>query len=80
MSVFRTTIKPLFVGQFDKDKSRIRRVEEKASKHQLKIALVKIDPATKQRQLTYCVVGFHRFEEMEQYEKEFNKVIEELKG
>ena len=78
LTVFRAAFKPLFTGILTVS-SRIKRVEEKAAKHQLKIAVLHSDPATKKNTLTHCTCNFGRHEDMANYETEFKKAIEVLK-
>ena len=79
--VFRNMIgKTLFQGQINFKFSKMRRIEEKASKHQLKIALFqKIDPATKKPKVDYLVISFSRSDELKVFEGHFNEAMEELK-
>ena len=78
LTVFRSAVKPLFTGIVTVQ-SRIKRVEEKAAKHQLKIAVLHSDPVTKKNTLTHCTCNFGRHEDMANYETEFKKAIEVLK-
>lgn len=68
------TLKPLYVGQLC-DKSKMRRVPEKAAKHQLKTAQVLTETklneqkqTEKKQVLTYCAINFAKFEDLEQFE------------
>ena len=79
LTVFRAAFKPLFTGILTVS-SRIKRVEEKAAKHQLKIAVLHSDPATKKHTLTHCTCNFSRHEDMVNYETEFKKATEALKA
>lgn len=76
--VFKTALKPLYVGQIS-DKSKFKRVEEKAAKNQVKTAQVYRDPRDSKMVLTYCTINFNKFEEMEEFEKLYKKAIDESK-
>ena len=78
LTVFRAAMKPLFSGVIS-GQSRIKRVEEKAAKHQLKIAVIMTDPASKQRLQTFCNINFARHEDMISYEEAFGSAMKLLK-
>ena len=56
----------------------MRRIEEKAMKLQLKVALVSKNPQTNKLKVDYCVVSFSRSDDMKLFEKEFNEAVEEM--
>ena len=78
LTVFTAVHKPLFTGVISIS-SRIKRVEEKAAKHQLKIAVMMKDPVTKKLIQTYCTCNFSRHEDMVAYEEEFGKAVTFIK-
>ena len=78
LTVFRAATKPLFTGVLTVT-SKSRRIEEKAAKHQLKIAVLYTEPATGKRALAHCTCNFTRHEDMASYEEEFGKAVECLK-
>ena len=66
---------PLFSGTMFKN-SKIRRVEEKAAKNQLKIAVhMRQDGKLEQ---AFAKINFMSFEDMQSFEKEFNQAITKL--
>jgi len=67
----------LFTGVILKN-SKIKRVDEKASKHQLKIAVM-IKTGTK-LETSFALINFNSYEDMVAYETEFTKAIEKLQG
>ena len=71
-------MKSLFTGLIS-TQSRIKRVEEKAAKHQLKVAVIVRDPATKASVNTFYTCNFARHEDLVSYETEFGKAIAHLK-
>jgi len=74
--VFRT-IRPMYVGTLVAT-SKIRRVEEKSHKHQIKTSQVFTDPKDNKKVLSYCTINFSKFEDMETFEKEYKKAVESL--
>jgi predicted lipoprotein len=77
LTLFRSpTSRPLFTGVIMKN-SKIKRVEEKASKHQLKIAVM-IKGA--KLETSFATINFNSYEDMVAYEKEFAKAIEKLQN
>ena len=77
--VFKTALKPLYVGQLSGANSKIKRVAEKAAKNQLKTAQIYRDPKDNKMVLTFCTINFKKFEDMEEFEKLYLKAIEESK-
>ena len=78
MTLFRSpTSRPLFTGVILKN-SKIKRVDEKASKHQLKIAVM-IKTGAK-LETSFALINFNSYEDMVTYETEFTKAIEKLQG
>lgn len=69
----------MYVGQLTHN-SKIRRVEEKAAKNQVKTAQVSTFETEKVKQmvLTYCTINFAKFEDMEAFEKEYKDAVESL--
>lgn len=59
---------------------KLRKIEEKAYKNQLKIAVCQPNKETKKNQLIYCLVNFNRNDDLETFEKCFKESVEELKG
>ena len=78
--VFRNEIgKTLYQGSLSAQYSKKRRVEEKAYKQQLKIALVTKNPETKKLKVDYCIVNFQRKDDQAQFEQDFEKGLEDIK-
>lgn len=78
--VFRNLIgKNLYQGTISSKFSKKRRIEEKAMKQQLKLALVTIDQATKKMKVDYLVVSFQRSDDLKQFEKDFEEAVDTLK-
>ena len=78
--VFRNLIgKTLYQGSLHATQSKKRRIEEKAMKLQLKLALLAKDPVTKKFKIDYVVVSFSRTEELKEFEEKFDQAIENLK-
>lgn len=78
--VFRNLIgKNLYQGTINHKFSKKRRIEEKAMKLQLKLALVTIDAATKKSIVDHLVISFSRSDDLSLFEKEFEKAVETLK-
>lgn len=76
MVVYRSMIgKTLFTGVINYEKSKIRRVEEKAAKNQLKFALVYEAPQTKVKTIVFCKCNLPRQEDMANLEKHFNESL-----
>ena len=76
LTIFKSpTSRVLFTGTIFKN-SKLKRVEEKAAKHQLKIAV----HMRKEGKLesSFATINFSCFEDMEDYEKEFNSAIKKL--
>ena len=77
--VFRSLIgKTLYQASLHPTLSKKRRVEEKAMKLQLKLALLKKDPQTKKLTVDHCVVSFSRSEELKEFEEKFEEAIKKL--
>lgn len=78
--VFRNLIgKTLYQGSLNATQSKKRRVEEKAMKLQLKLALLSKDVVTKKFKVDHIVVSFSRTEELKEFEEKFEQAIENLK-
>lgn len=78
--VFRNQIgKTLYSGLLSALKSKKRRIEEKTYKLQLKIALVSKDPKTGKVIDNHCLINFSRSDDLNQFEKDFDEAVEELK-
>lgn len=78
--VFRNLIgKTLYQGTIHAKFSKMRRIEEKAMKLQLKIALVFIDPSTKKSKVDHLVISFSRSDDLKQFEKDFGEAVQTLK-
>lgn len=62
----------MYVGQLVHN-SKIRRVDEKAAKNQVKTAQITTFETEKGKQMimTYCTINFAKFEDMEVFEKEY---------
>lgn len=76
LALFRSpTSRPLFTGTIFKN-SKIKRVEEKAAKHQLKIAVH--SRLEGKLEASFSTINFSSYEDMENFEKEFNQAIKKL--
>lgn len=74
--VFRNLVgKTLFQGTISAKLSKKRRVEEKAMKQQLKLALVSMDAATKKMKVDFLVVSFTRSDDLKQFESVFEEAM-----
>lgn len=63
--VFRNLIgKTLYHGSVSSQFSKMRRIEEKAMKLQLKVALVSRDNETKKLKVDHCVISFSRSDDL----------------
>lgn len=70
--VFRNLIgKTLYQATISSQYSKMRRIEEKAMKHQLKIAVVTKIPQTQKPKIDFCVSSFSRSDDLKQFEKVF---------
>ena len=70
--VFRNLIgKTLYQGSLHATQSKKRRIEEKAMKLQLKLALLSKDPETKKFKVDHVVASFSRAEELKEFEEKF---------
>ena len=78
LTLFRSpTSRPLYTAIIVKN-SKIKRVEEKASRHQLKIAVMM--KTGSKSELSYATINFNSFEDMKTYEEEFEKAIKKLQN
>lgn len=78
LTLFRSpTSRPLYTAIIAKN-SKIKRVEEKAGKHQLKIAVMMKSGA--KNELSYATINFNSFEDMKVYEEEFEKATKKLQN
>ena len=72
--IFRNCIgKIQFEGNITAKHSKQKRVTEKVSKNQLKVALVVLDPGTKAPSVQHCLINFQRAADLEEFEAEFAK-------
>lgn len=70
--VFRNMIgNTLYQGSVSGIYSKIRRIEEKAMKLQLKLALMVKDPNTKKLKVDHVVASFSRTEDLKDFEEKF---------
>jgi hypothetical protein len=77
--VFRNLIgKDLYTASIVNKLSRKRRIEEKAMKLQLKVALIAKDEFTKKPRVEHSVISFARKDDIAQFEKDWDSAIEEL--
>ena len=58
--------------------SKVRIIEEKSYKNQLKIAVVHHNDETKKNRVEFCTINFNKQFDMKAFEAEFNKAKEEL--
>jgi hypothetical protein len=78
--VFRNLIgKTLYQGTLSAVHSKKRRIEEKAMKLQLKLALLVKDAETKKFRPDHVVISFSKSEELKEFEEKFETAISELK-
>lgn len=78
--VFRNLIgKTLYQGTISSQHSKKRRIEEKAMKMQLKVALMSKDGSTQKFKVDHCVVSFARSEDMKDFETKFEEALLKLK-
>lgn len=59
--------------------SKKRRIEEKAMKLQLKLALLVKDTETKKFRVDFVVASFSRMEDLKEFEEKFEEAINKLK-
>ena len=79
--VFRNQIgKTLYQGTISVKHSKKRRIEEKTYKQQLKVALMSKDPTTNQFKANHCVISFQRSDDLNQFERDFDDAIAQLKS
>lgn len=77
--VFRNSIgKTLYEANISGKFSKVRKVDEKAAKNQVKIALVKMNQETKQPRVEYCKVNLQRTTDLEEFVKELKLGMESL--
>ena len=80
LCIFRDMARrPKFTGQLFHSISKSRRIEEKANKHQLKMATVMATP-DKKNVTCHSVISFSRHEDLTLFEEEFAKAVEILKS
>ena len=78
--VFRNLIgKTLYNASVSAIHSKKRRVEEKAMKLQLKVALLGKDSVTQKPKVDHCVISFSRGEDLKEFEQKFEEAVEKLK-
>ena len=78
--VFRNLIgKTLYQGTLSAVHSKKRRIEEKAMKLQLKLALLVKDAETKKFRPDHVVISFSKSEELKEFEGKFETAVNELK-
>lgn len=76
--VFKNAIgKILYDAHLSAKMSKQRKVEEKAYKNQLKVAVVKKEQ-DKKPTVCYCLINFSRNEDLDEFKKSFDQAIEEL--
>lgn len=76
--VFRNLIgKTLYTGTVSPQFSKKRRIEEKAIKLQLKLALVSKDG--NKIKVDYCVISFARSDDLKEFEEKFEEAMSALK-
>jgi ribosomal protein L32 len=59
--------------------SKKRRIEKKAMKLQLKLAVLVKDSETKKFKVDHVVISFSRMEELKEFEEKFDEAINKLK-
>ena len=71
----------LYSGRLDANQTKIRRITEKAVKNQLKVRLLSLkpDPQSKKFKFEDLIVSFTRNDDLEKFETEINKAINQLK-
>ena len=71
----------LYSGRLDANQTKIRRITEKAIKNQLKVRLLSLkpDPQSKKFKFEDLIVSFTRNDDLEKFETEINKAINQLK-
>jgi len=71
----------LYSGRLDANQTKIRRITEKANKNQLKVRLLSLkpDPQSKKFKFEDLIVSFTRNDDLEKFETEINKAINQLK-
>jgi hypothetical protein len=71
----------LYSGRLDANQTKIRRITEKAIKNQLKVRLLSLkpDPQSKKFKFEDLIVSFSRNDDLEKFETEINKAINQLK-
>jgi proline dehydrogenase len=78
LTLFRNaTSRPLYTAIIAKN-SKIKRIEEKASRHQLKIAVMMKTGA--KNELSHATINFMTFEDMKKYEEEFEAAVKKLQN
>ena len=79
--IFKNSIgKILYDGSISGKLSKFKKVEEKSSKNQYKIAVVYQDKETKKNQVQYCCINFNRNDDLEEFGKKFKESVEALKA
>ena len=78
--VFRNLIgKTLYQGTLSAVHSKKRRVEEKAMKLQLKLAVLVKDPKTDKFRPDHIIISFSRTDELKEFEDKFDQAMAEIK-
>jgi len=71
--------KTLYQGSLSLAHSKKRRIEKKAMKLQLKLAVLVKDSETKKFKVDHVVISFSRMEELKEFEEKFDEAINKLK-
>ena len=71
----------LYSGRLDANQTKIRRITEKAVKNQLKVRLLSLKPDPQSKKFKYedLIVSFTRNDDLEKFETEINKAINQHK-
>ena len=71
----------LYSGRLDANQTKIRRITEKAIKNQLKVRLLSLKPDHQSKKFKFedLIVSFTRNDDLEKFETEINKAINQLK-
>jgi len=72
--------KTLYQGSISAEVSKKRRIEEKAMKLQLKLALLVKDLQTQKFRPDFVIVSFSRSDELKEFEDKFENALTELKS
>lgn len=79
--IFKNNIgKTLYDSNISGTFSKLRKIEEKAFKNQLKIAVCQINKATNKNTVYYCLVNFNRNDDLEQFTTHFKDAVADLQS